>query len=72
MVHDQYGPPSLVKGVQSYLKPVNESLVKNSDFTPGEWQPGVRRTGVIARKIGVVPLWLNNGKRIITTMLQVN
>lgn len=36
-----------------------------------EWTPSMRRAGVIARKIGVVPLWLNNGKKVMTTMLQV-
>ncbi|XP_011505845.1 PREDICTED: 39S ribosomal protein L3, mitochondrial [Ceratosolen solmsi marchali] len=37
-----------------------------------EWQPHYRRVGVIAKKIGIVPLWLKNGKKIITTMLQVS
>lgn len=36
-----------------------------------EWTPDMRRTGVIARKIGVVPIWLKSGKKIMTTMLQV-
>lgn len=71
MVHDEYGPPSIVKGVQSYAKVVDERLVKNADFTPGEWEPGTRRTGVIARKIGIVPMWTKDGKRFMTTMLQV-
>lgn len=30
-----------------------------------------RRTGVIAKKIGCVPLWTKDGKKIMTTMLQV-
>ncbi|XP_072389398.1 large ribosomal subunit protein uL3m [Diabrotica undecimpunctata] len=36
-----------------------------------EWTPEMQRTGVIARKIGVYPLWLKNGKHIQTTLLQV-
>lgn len=29
------------------------------------------RPGVIARKIGIYPLWLNDGSKIMTTLLQV-
>lgn len=36
-----------------------------------EWQKNFRRTGVIARKIGIYPMWLKNGKKISTTLLQV-
>lgn len=35
------------------------------------WRPGLQRTGVIARKIGIYPMWLKNGKKISTTLLQV-
>jgi len=35
------------------------------------WEAGSRRCGVIATKIGVQPLWLKDGKRIMTTMLHV-
>ncbi|GJQ78294.1 putative structural constituent of ribosome [Trypoxylus dichotomus] len=36
-----------------------------------QWTPNLRRTGVIARKIGIYPLWLKNGEKISTTLLQV-
>lgn len=36
-----------------------------------EWTPKLRRTGAIAKKIGVVPLWLKDGTKIQTTLLQV-
>lgn len=36
-----------------------------------EWHPNLKRTGVIAKKIGIYPLWLKNGKKISTTLLQV-
>lgn len=32
----------------------------------------MQRTGVIARKIGVYPLWLKNGEKITTTLLQAS
>lgn len=37
-----------------------------------EWRKGMQRTGLIAKKIGVYPLWLKNGKRVSSTLLQVN
>lgn len=46
--------------------PLNKELI-----TQSEWKPNLQRTGVIARKIGVYPLWLNNGRRITTTLLQI-
>ncbi|XP_076269671.1 mitochondrial ribosomal protein L3 [Rhynchophorus ferrugineus] len=35
------------------------------------WTPNIQRTGVIARKIGVYPLWLKNGSKMQTTLLQI-
>jgi len=37
-----------------------------------KWRKGLRRTGLIAKKIGVYPLWLKDGKRVSSTLLQVN
>lgn len=37
----------------------------------GEWTPMAIRTGVIARKIGIYPLWDTKGNRMLTTLLQV-
>lgn len=37
-----------------------------------EWQPDYRRTGVIAKKLGIVPMWMKNGKKVLTTMFQVS
>lgn len=73
VVHDKYGAKTIIKGVETYQNPVSESLLKfNEEHYPvGEWHPYVKRTGAIARKIGVVPLWRKNGEKIWTTMLQV-
>lgn len=35
------------------------------------WTPKLQRTGVIAKKIGIYPLWLKDGSKIMTTLLQV-
>lgn len=48
--------------------------MKNQVIEPAveiEWNSRLSRTGVLARKIGVVPMWLKDGTKISTTMLQV-
>lgn len=35
------------------------------------WNPETRRVGLIARKIGNYPLWTKDGKKVLTTLLQV-
>lgn len=63
--------------------PENEEFVKevvqdkysnlpNVEITRVEWEPKIQRCGVIARKIGAYPLWLKDGSRIDTTLLQVS
>ncbi|VEN58509.1 unnamed protein product [Callosobruchus maculatus] len=45
--------------------------VPHEEITQIEWTPDLQRTGVIARKIGIYPLWFKDGKKITTTLLQV-
>lgn len=71
ILHDKYGPPALIKGVQTY-KNASQSLVKIEELEKHEWKPEYRRTGVLARKIGQYPLWLKSGVKIRTTLLQVS
>lgn len=69
VIHDTYGVPSIIKGVATYKNAAKGPI---SDNVPSlEWTPGVRRTGVIARKIGQYPLWKKDGTKIRTTLLQV-
>lgn len=37
-----------------------------------EWQPHYRRVGVIARKLGIIPMYMKNGKKVAVTMFQVS
>ncbi|KAH8373179.1 hypothetical protein KR009_001062 [Drosophila setifemur] len=70
IVHDTYGDPAIIKGVRTY----EQNLIKTeapATSTPDTWTPHMRRCGLIARKIGQYPLWLKNGERIRTTLLQV-
>lgn len=71
VLYDQYGHPAIVKGVPSYQQS-NKSLVKLNELPKSEWTPYARRSGAIARKIGQYPLWTKDGKKIRTTLLQVN
>ena len=48
------------------------SPLKNPPIEPQTWTPHSRRTGLIARKIGIYPMWLTNGKKVASTLLQVN
>lgn len=53
MVHDKYGAPAIIKGVNTYEDPLSESLLKNNiEYANGQWGPYKRRCGAIARKIG--------------------
>jgi len=53
---------------RKYSGPLKEEF---SPWTKGEWKEGSRRPGVLAVKIGVHPLWLKNGKQILTTLLHI-
>ncbi|XP_022643831.1 39S ribosomal protein L3, mitochondrial-like [Varroa jacobsoni] len=60
----------LEEAQKTYLAP-NESPLREEPWPLGQWTEGVRRTGIIARKIGVQPMWTNDGKRVLSTLLQV-
>ncbi|KAJ9594839.1 hypothetical protein L9F63_013876, partial [Diploptera punctata] len=67
VVESEYGPPAIIGGVSIY----QQSPLKVEPMERGTWKPGCRRTGLIARKIGVYPMWLKDGKKVLTTLLQV-
>ena len=67
--------------LDSYVRPESKDSESGSLLRP-EFQPWHRggwdefgertkRSGLLARKIGVVPMWFANGKRVAATMLQV-
>ena len=38
----------------------------------GEWNEEFTiRTGIIGRKLGVCPMWLKSGKKVMTTMVHI-
>ncbi|XP_068152961.1 large ribosomal subunit protein uL3m [Drosophila tropicalis] len=71
VVHETYGSPALIKGVQTYEQKLIKTPIEKPTVDAEPWTPKVRRCGVIARKIGQYPLWLKNGERVRTTLLQI-
>lgn len=55
---------------ENYLSP-KESLLKEPPWERGKFEPNSQRTGVIARKIGIYPMWTKSGKKLLTTLLQI-
>lgn len=55
---------------ETYNGPLRKELAPYSN-SGGIWRPWSRRCGVLGVKIGVQPLWLKDGKKIMTTMLHV-
>ncbi|KAH0627271.1 hypothetical protein JD844_002792 [Phrynosoma platyrhinos] len=45
--------------------------LKDEPWPLHPWQPGSRRVGVIAVKLGMMPLWTKKGERMAVTLLQV-
>ncbi|KAL0118596.1 hypothetical protein PUN28_009341 [Cardiocondyla obscurior] len=58
----------------TYVSPTinTNSPLKEDPIEPTvEWKVGMQRTGLIAKKIGIYPLWLKNGKKVSSTLLQI-
>jgi len=73
VVADRYGTTTIIKGRETYQNPVPESILRQEFEVPaGEWGPYVKRSGAIARKIGVYPLWTKKGERVLSTMLMIS
>lgn len=56
---------------EEFLKPGESPLKEHAIEERAQWTPNSVRTGVIARKIGIYPMWTKSGKRVMTTLLQV-
>nr|CAG4634825.1 EOG090X07HN [Alona affinis] len=60
-----------IKEVTQEKFPEKSSPIKNDEFVPQEWHPKTRRSGLIARNIGVHQLWQKDGTRMLCTLLHV-
>ncbi|XP_033242210.1 39S ribosomal protein L3, mitochondrial-like [Drosophila miranda] len=69
LVYDKYDTPALIKTIQAHANKFIQTYDPEDGIRP--WTPQTRRCGVIARKIGQYPLWLKNGKKVRTTLLQI-
>ncbi|XP_022108751.1 39S ribosomal protein L3, mitochondrial-like [Acanthaster planci] len=48
------------------------SPLKDEPWPHGEWEPGrSKRCGLVAVKLGMMPVWTKSGQRLTTTVLQV-
>lgn len=56
---------------EKYKGPLKKEIAPFNN-SEGVWKPWSRRCGVLGVKIGVQPLWLKNGGKILTTMLHVS
>ncbi|GAB1598192.1 39S ribosomal protein L3, mitochondrial-like [Argonauta hians] len=75
-VEDDISPETekfLQSNIVDHYKPVIESPLKEAPWERGTWTqwPKTFRTGVLALKLGVLPQWTKDGKKIYTTLLQV-
>lgn len=72
-IHDENLTPENKEFVSemsaNFLKksPLKAELIQPSE----PWTRNSRRCGLIGKKIGVYPLWLKNGKRVLTTLIQI-
>ncbi|XP_042230659.1 39S ribosomal protein L3, mitochondrial-like isoform X2 [Homarus americanus] len=68
-------PEELTPENESYVSEViadqYSSPLKSDPWERGAWHEKSIRCGVIARKIGIYPMWTKNGTRLLTTLLQV-
>ncbi|XP_034945669.1 39S ribosomal protein L3, mitochondrial [Chelonus insularis] len=64
VVESKYGEKDHLSGSTSPLKiePIEPRQ---------EWTPTSRRCGLIAKKIGVYPMWLKDGSRVTSTLLHI-
>ncbi|XP_077267535.1 mitochondrial ribosomal protein L3 [Temnothorax americanus] len=65
VVQDKHGSSTIGFGMK--LSPLKIDPIEPTV----EWKKDMQRTGLIAKKIGVYPLWLKNGKKVTSTLLQV-
>ncbi|XP_075212615.1 mitochondrial ribosomal protein L3 [Lycorma delicatula] len=68
IIKEKYGPPAIISGISTYQL---KTPLKKEPLQRGEWMLKTRRTGLIARKIGIYPMWTKEGRHMLTTLLQV-
>ncbi|EZA59270.1 hypothetical protein DMN91_008490 [Ooceraea biroi] len=73
-------PETITESNKQFLDEVVKDKLHFSKTSPlkidtiepvAEWRRGMKRTGLIAKKIGIYPLWLKNGKKVLATLLQI-
>lgn len=67
-VEERFGPKIVSHGIETF--DVKSPLAAET-FVRGQWNIKSQRSGLIGRKIGIMPLWTKTGERIVVTLIQV-
>lgn len=67
VIESKWGPREVGLGMTNHNSPLKVQPIEPQL----EWTENSTRTGVIAKKIGIYPMWLKNGKKVLATLLQV-
>lgn len=71
VVSDHYDLPTVPMKIDQVFNVKPAPLIISEKIEAIPWNRAERRTGLLARKIGLYPLWTKNGEKIRTTLLQV-
>ncbi|XP_054002130.1 39S ribosomal protein L3, mitochondrial isoform X1 [Hylaeus anthracinus] len=55
------------RGLLNSTSPLCSDIIEISK----EWTPKSQRTGLIGKKIGIYPMWLKNGQKVLSTLIQI-
>lgn len=66
VVQDQIETRLAISKARAVETPLNNTVVES-----GKWHAYISRTGLIAKKIGIYPMWSKEGRLTLTTLLQV-
>nr|XP_050853841.1 39S ribosomal protein L3, mitochondrial isoform X1 [Vespula vulgaris]XP_050853850.1 39S ribosomal protein L3, mitochondrial isoform X1 [Vespula vulgaris] len=72
VLHNEHITTENNEFVKEFIQSKYDSPLNIKPIEPiTNWKKGLRRTGLIAKKIGVYPIWLQNGKKVNSTLLQI-
>ncbi|KAL2733378.1 hypothetical protein V1477_014346 [Vespula maculifrons] len=72
VLHNEHITTENNEFVKEFIQSKYDSPLNIKPIEPiTNWKKGLRRTGLIAKKIGIYPIWLQNGKKVNSTLLQI-
>lgn len=67
VIESKYGQLPVKHDIEFSNSPLKISPIESNL----KWKENFRRTGLIAKKIGIYPMWLKDGKKVTSTLLQI-